>query len=320
MKKITSLFVLGIIILFAACQKENIDLITPKNPGYKPDSVEVNSFIASMKTFGSDTLYLDCVEIPLPIDLKKESGATITISTSAQFNALTPMDSVVDFVYPFDVYVNNNKTTIDNIEDFVIALTLCDTTTYDCGDQDAHVLLFFNALDILTRNNYAYDIKYPVDLVVEGKQVTLNKDDDYLPAIGGSPFDYLETELVYPITIRQFGRDIVLKDDEDVCDFYATLDEDCVNKPAHIQFFYNEGPGTAISCTYFVNYPVDVKLNGSTIRLNSRDSYITLLDTSSTAYTNLQLDYPVSATKYDNGQTITFSSDSDICNYLDNCK
>lgn len=325
MKILNKLSVVGLLmaVLLTGCEKENVDRIIPQSPNYTADTVDVNPLIKQMKAYSSDTFYISCISVPFPIDFLQASGNVITVSSEIELNtAMELADSIVDFVYPFTAVDSNQVIVIQKGEDLVKAIVNCSLITgpSDCDDFDAHTLLFFNALNILTTNNYVYDINYPVTLLVEGNQVVLNKDDDYLPAIGGSPFRYKETELVYPITITQFGQNIVLNSDQDVCDFYQTLNEACGNKPPHIQFFFNEGGGTAISCTYFINYPVDITLGGNVLQIKTRKDYLNLLNSSATAYNDIDLIYPVGATKYMGNTQLSFSSDADLCQYLDNCR
>jgi len=316
-----SLLLLG--ILFSACQKENFDVIIPEDPVFQPDTVEVNPLIKRIGSFSADSVYIACIGIPYPIAFLQASGNTVTVNSEVEIDsAFMLADSIVNFVYPFTAVDDSGVIQITDIEDFLLALTLCGSAPPPtaCPGEDAHVLLFFNALNILTLNNYVYEINYPVNMIVEGNPVTLNNDDQYLPAVGGSPFDLLETDLVYPITITQFGRDIQLNSDADVCAFYETLDEDCTNKPAHIQFFFNEGSGAPVNCAYFINYPLSITTNGNTILIQSRDDYLNELNASPTAYNDIDLVYPVSATKFANGQQVNVGSATDMCQYLDNCQ
>ncbi|MCI4670490.1 MAG: hypothetical protein MRZ79_20305 [Bacteroidia bacterium] len=316
-----SLLLLSLAMLFAACQRENIDEIILQEQEYKPDTVKVNPILKRVGIFSSDSINIDCIRIPFPVDFLQASGNTVTVNSEAELDSVGMLaDSIINFVYPFDAVDNTGPIQIDSLEDLLVAITTCGSAPVSCPDQDAHVLLFFNALNILTLNNYVYEINYPVSLIVEGTSVTINSDSQYLPAIGGSPFDYKETELVYPITITQFGRDIVLKSDADVCAFYETLDEPCTNKPAHIQFFFNEGGGVPVNCAYFINYPVSITSNGNTIQIQTRDDYLNQLNASPSAYNNIDLVYPVSITKFSGGQQPSFASGSDICQYLDNCR
>jgi hypothetical protein len=273
-----------------------------------------------MQFFSPDTLYLSCLAIPYPIDFKQLSGSVVTVKDSSDLvAALSNPDTITDFVYPITVYIGGSSKTMNSIQDLFTELVLCDTTTVTCADQEAHVLLFFNALNIFTLNKFPYSINYPVQIQVNGQVATLNQDSDYLPAIGGNPMQPDSANLIYPITIVQFGQTIVLNSDQDVCNFYATLDESCGNKPGHIQFFFNEGAGTAISCTYFINYPVQATYNGSVLTFQSRSDYTTFLASDPNAYNGLSLVFPVTAERYQNGQTLSFTSDADICQYLTTC-
>jgi hypothetical protein len=323
MKVLSKLFLASLLLLttLVACERDNVDQINAGNPNYSPDTVNVNPYLKQMNTFSSDTIFISCIRIPFPVDFKRASGAVVTVNSSADLQAASSSaDSLVDFVYPFQAVVNNNTTVINNIQDIALALISCDTSQVTCADLDAHVLLFFPALNIFTSNKYEYTINYPVTLIVGGQTVVLNNDSDYLPAIGGSPSSYPETELVYPITVNQFGQTIVLNDDQDVCDFNESLSEDCSKKPAHIQFFFNEGAGTVSSCTYLINFPVSINFNGTQQLIQTRNDYLNILNANANAYNGITLVYPVSATKFQNNQQLTFNAASDVCQYLDNCR
>lgn len=320
LSKISFLFLLSALV-FTSCQKENIDIIIPDDPGFIADTITVNPFFSQFRTLSQDSLNIECLSIPYPIGFLRASGTTVTVNSSQQLETVSMQpDSLVDFVYPFSAFINNTGFTISNIEDLVVAIMPCFTEEYECGFVEPHVLLFFNALNIFTLNRYAYIINYPVTIIVEGNQVVLNNDSQYLPAIGGNPSRLPKAELVYPVTITQFGRTIVLNSDQDVCAFSKTLNEVCQNKPAHIQFFFNEGPGTPINCTYFIDYPVTITLNGTNINVQTRDAYIQLLNSSSNAYNNIKLVYPVTAWRFRNNQQLTFGADAEICQYLNNCQ
>jgi hypothetical protein len=316
-------FLLLSLTVLSSCDKSSIDFIEPKVSEKNPDTVDVNPYMVALKSFNTDTLYLDCIRIPLPVDVERASGKTLTINDSKDIVAVNKSnDPAVDFVYPVSALGKTGPIVLNNVEDIIINLQYCSGSnqTNDCSNTDAHVLLFFNSLNIMTLNRYEYDIIYPVSLIVEGKKVTINSDDEYLPAVGGSPFDLLEAELEYPVAVKQFGRTIVMNNDVDVCNFYKTLDEPCSNKPAHIQFFYNEGGGTPINCTYFINYPVDIDVSGTTKRINSKSDYVAILNSSSQSYQNIKLIYPLEVTKYKGSQSQIFVSDASLCDYLTNCK
>lgn len=319
LSKISALFIAAG-LFFASCSKENVDVMNVEDPNFRPDTVDVNPLLKNMNSFSNDTIYLSCIAIPFPVDFKQMSGNTITLSNQSDFQAamLNP-DSLVDFVYPFLTVVKGSPVVINKPDDLVSALILCSSGTATCSDYQAHALLFYSALNIFTVNRYDYSINYPVDLIINGQTITLNQDSDYLPAIGNNPARIPDADLVYPVSVSQFGQTITMNSDQEVCDFHETLNEDCVNKPAHIQFFFNEGGGTPISCAYFISYPVDVDFNGTQLTMQSQSDYTTLLNGNPNVYSGLTLVYPVNATKIENGQQLSFSSDADVCQYLDTC-
>ena len=285
------------------------DFITPPATG---EGIEVQGF--------------GCLDLVYPANVVTPDGTVIVIQNEDDYANLILSGTEVELQYPFSL-VDSSGTVIvvEEILDLIDALASCgvlieteNTDSVLCGVVDAHVLLFFNGLNIFTVNNYPYDINYPVTLIVEGNPVVVNNDDEYLPAIGGSPSNLKPTDIQYPISITQFGRVLVFNNDEEVCAFHRTLDEDCVNKPGHIQFFFNEGPGRPISCTYFIEYPVEIELNGNTIQIPSREDYLNQL-TGQAAYDNIELVYPVSALRFEDGQQVTFGSDTELCDYLDTC-
>lgn len=266
----------------------------------------------------------DCFTFVYPFDaILIPQDSLITVNSEDELVLLSLEGYELDFVYPLDVIDSNeNLITISAPEDFIPLFIDCeiitiDTTSTNICNTEAHVLLFFNSLNILTLNNYEYTINFPVTLVVEGESIVINNEDEYLPAIGGSPFDFKPTDITYPVTITQFGRDIILNNDDEVCDFYQTLDEACENKPSHIQLFFNGGSGSPISCVYYIEYPIDVTSNGTTIQIQNRDEYLTELNAPN-AYDDIELVYPINVLT-SQGAQLVFGSDEDICEYLDNC-
>jgi hypothetical protein len=315
-----SLFVLFFGIVLTSCQKENIDEIITQDPNYIPDTIAVNPFFTEFRSISQDSLNIDCMSIPYPIEFLRASGNTVTVNSEDELEAVSmQQDSLVDFVYPFSAFVNNTEFTISNVEDIGVAILPCFEREYECGDVEPHVLLFYRALNLFTRNKYEYKINYPVTLVIEGNQVVINNDSEYVPAIGGNPSRFPKGQLVYPITVTQFGRDIVLNSDQDVCAFSEVQSEACQNKPAHIQFFFNEGPGP-INCAYLIEFPVTITMSGTSINVQNREAYRDILNSSSSAYDNIQLVYPVSIWRITSEQELTFNADADICQYLNNCQ
>jgi hypothetical protein len=268
-----------------------------------------------------------CLDLVYPFNVITTDSTVITVNDEDEYANLILNGAEVELQYPFSLSdFNGNVLLIEDILDVIEALETCgviiditDPDTVNCFGTPAHVLLFYNAFNIFTLNKYEYDVEFPFTLIVEGNPVVVNNEDEYIPAIGGNPSRFLDVEIVYPVTIFQFGREIVLNSDAEVCEFYKTLDEPCEDKPAHIQFFFNEGGGVPINCAYFIEFPLEIVLNADTIQVQSRDDYLAELNTPN-AYDEIELVYPVSAINFNSGQQISFGTDADICDYLDNCQ
>lgn len=292
--------------LFASCEDSRYNPLPMPN-----DSVHVAPF--------------DCFSFVFPLDVRIVVPDTVaTIDSEDDLIQLYLSGVEYELIYPFDVVTESGLTvTINAPIDFIDVLIDCSIIVIDTidivpCDFDAHVLLFYDALDLLgSRNNYEYDVNYPVTLIIEGTSVTINSDDDYVPAIGDDPLNPKSGEIVYPVSVTQFGRTIQLNNDDDVCDFYQTLFEPCENKPAHIQYFYNT-VGVPIACALFVDYPVEIMNGGNAVTIENRDDYLAELEVPG-AYDAIELVYPITATQAENGQPITFANGDDICDYINQC-
>lgn len=293
--------------LFASCEESKYNPLPLAN-----DSVHVSPF--------------DCFTFAFPIDVRIVIPDTIaTLNSEDDLTQLYLSGVEYELIFPVDVVTQSGMTvTISEPADFIDVLIDCDiividTTNNACEHTDAYVLLYYNALNIFTLNNYPYDINYPATLIVEGTSVTLNSDDDFIPAIGGNPSRFVDAEIVYPVTVTQFGRTITLNDDNDVCAFYETLLEPCENKPSHIQYFHNTA-GVPIDCAFFVDYPLEIINNaGNTVTISNRDDYLAELDAPG-AYDAIELVYPVTGIDVQTNQQITFANGDDICQLINQCQ
>ena len=126
---------LGLFILLAAfmisCENDNTDEIVPNDPNYQVDTIEVNPLARGLKTTSPNFINLDCIRIPFPVDFLQASGNTITVSTEDELeSAYTLADSIVDFIYPFEVLdEDDNEFTIEEVKDLAIAIKSVSVTT-----------------------------------------------------------------------------------------------------------------------------------------------------------------------------------------------
>ncbi len=149
------LFIVLIAAFFTSCEKDSMDEPAQYNPDNQVDVIEVNPLARNL-TASSDFIIIDCIRIPYPVDFLQASGSTITVNNEAELDAATMLaDSIVDFVYPFDVLDDDdNEITISKVDDLGTALINCASVPdpNPCAYTDAHVLLFYNAFNIFTIN------------------------------------------------------------------------------------------------------------------------------------------------------------------------
>ena len=155
-------------------------------------------------------------------------------------------------------------------------------------------------------------------MIVDGSEVEVNNEDEYIQAIGGNPSRFGDVEIVYPVNITQFGQEISLNSDQDVCEFWETLVAPCEERPAHIQFFFNEGGGVPSNCAYYIDFPVTIELDGMPIQIQTNADYQSELNASPDAFDGIELVYPLTVIQFQDGDEITFASDDDICDYFNN--
>ncbi|GAB4407797.1 MAG: hypothetical protein OHK0039_10440 [Bacteroidia bacterium] len=109
-------------ILFVACDRQNIDEIIPEKATFQTDTVATNPFVKRISVV-PDSILLDCISIPFPLDFLQASGDTITVNTEAELDSASMLpDSLVDFVHPFDAVVDGNVVLISGVEDIIAAL------------------------------------------------------------------------------------------------------------------------------------------------------------------------------------------------------
>jgi len=263
-----------------------------------------------------------CLILEYPFDVVSGDDVIITVNNEDEYVALLLSGVNMEIQFPFTLTnADGESQVINTVEELIISFAACgvffDSEPSDLCDTEAHVLLFFNAFNILTINNYPYEINLPVTLIVEGEEVVINDVDDYFAATG-APFDLRSTEISYPVTVTQFGQEIMLSNDNDVCKFVEQLDEACENKPSHIQLFFNQAPAP-VNCAYSIYFPVEITFDSNNIELTEMDEYLEILNTPG-AYEGIELVYPIEVLNLSGGQTITFESDAGICDYLDNCQ
>ena len=416
--KLPIFFSLVMLLAFAACNKENIDVIEPDDIVYEPDEIEVNNLMVAIRSTTDDGLSLGCISIQFPFELLLESGMTVTMSSASDFedalNAEAP-DRPVDFVFPLTVETQGGETMQANSnEELGILFASCipdegwDNT--DPGDGNFRIPAFLF-------QDLCFDLVYPVDVEDAGGNVyTASNEAELIDLLATTP----GLAFVLPIAVldqegnetiiesvagfyelyyscdgivppgTEGGIDIVLSDlDSANCDFetlaiqfpytivtddgesitvedanqeaalilsgvHYTIqypfnlvdqdgeviaindelefimfilpclitieDPDICSTPAHVLLFFNRQQGPVVGCGYQINFPMQIEAEGVTYEINNLDDYWTVYGQYSFQIDKINVIYPVSVTLEDDGSTITFNSDEEICAFIADCE
>ncbi len=410
------LFLLAMVVLIAACDKENFDEIVVGDPDYEPEFVEVNTLITKINANPEDELNLGCISIQFPFELVLESGMTVTVNSTSDFEDATDEeapDPVVDFVFPLNVVDNEGNSTQvnDNIElgtlfascipddgwddtidsngtftipaflfeelcfdlvypvdledadentytanneaelidliatssnlSFVLPITVLDEEGneviienvprfydlyYSCDGvsppgTEGGILIDLSELDSANCEFETLAIQFPYDVVTEAGELITVEDENQEAALILSGENYT---IQYPFNlVDEDGTVITINDEMEFILFILpcilTIEEpDTCASPAHIYLFFNQGQGPT-ACGYNINFPAQVQAEGVTYDLNSMNDYFTVYSMYSNQINAIDIIYPISVTLIEDGSTIEFEIDEEICTFVNGC-
>ncbi|MDF1698202.1 MAG: hypothetical protein P1U56_20305 [Saprospiraceae bacterium] len=268
---------------------------------------------------GFEIIGFGCNTLQYPFDVLLEDGSIATITNEDEYANLLLSGVSMEIQYPFALTNLDGETIVINVfEDLIPAFEACGVTItiepIDCvADIDPSTILFYNI-----SGRYPYEINLPITLIRDdnGEEAVINDYSDYFDNFG-NPFDGIVTaDIVYPISIKQFGQDRIIASDEDMCELYESLFFVCDSKPAHIQLFYSLAMAP-IDCAIQPLLPLEVIFNSTSIELTTYDQYYELLEEPG-SYDGIEIVYPVSVQAI-NGGTLSFGSDDELCDFLNNC-
>ncbi len=252
--KFVSFLFLGLFIaaLFTACNKENIDEITPEAPDYEPENVEVNTLVNAVSVSPSGGLGLGCVTIQYPFDLELESGNTVTVNSNDEFFAAideNAPDPVVNFVFPLTVTdADGNVLQVMDIDELGLLFGSCipDNGWDNNGTLPAFLL-----------ENTCLDIVYPVNLEdLEENTYVANNESELINFL--ATIDPLFFTL--PLTVQlEDGSEVVINTSDE---FFTTVSLECDGVAPPV---VGEGIEIVGFGCYEIVFPFDVQLEDSTI-------------------------------------------------------
>lgn len=262
----------------------------------------------------------ECFTIAFPLTVSV-NGENVTIDDEAAFEELLSSfegDTIseFDFVFPFNVFVFADSTTIEitSEEDLEDIIDACDFGDWgDDWDDDFDFGLWGGA--------GCFDINYPLNLLVNGQPVAINSEEDLFSLFEGlDDEDDIDIELEYPISITLFSDSstVVINNEEeweavleDVCDF----DDGDWDDGDDDDWDPNEGYGC-----FEINFPLNLSVNGEVVTINSEDDFASIFaDLGDVEELDIELVYPITVTIFSDSSTVVINSEEEWEALCDAC-
>jgi hypothetical protein len=263
-----------LILLFTACDQENIDEVIPADPGFQPEEITTSNFINALRVDNNEQTneeeaLLSCVELDYPFEVALASGATLAINSSEEFLAAvdpTSQDPVVDFVYPLTgTDAEGNVTIFENAEELAMAAIGCIPQE---GWEDSEVTSTIPAFEF---THICLDLVYPISLVDDdGNTYVVNDEDEFLAL-------YMENFFLrINLPIQATSSEGEVYDINDIHEFYAaeaTCSGNEIIPPVIVEeTFVVEG-----FCG-FLQFPFNLRLgDGTIVTVNDENEYATTI-------------------------------------------
>lgn len=258
-----------IAVLFAACEKDNMDEIVIDEPDYQPEVNETNPLFLAMSANNPEGLELGCISILYPFDMALESGSTITINSEGEFTAAIDtiaMDPAVDFIYPLDILNGEGETAqVNSIEELGLSFVAC--VPVDGWD---YVNTTGNLIPAFEFSGLCFDLVYPVNLTdAEGNLSEAADESELIDLIVNAEFGLF---FVFPISVVDEAGEVSTIEHMD--DFY-NIASDCDNIDPVV---VGEGFEAQGFLCYQLVYPIEVlDGNGNLLIVNDANEYANLV-------------------------------------------
>jgi|UPI000584AA2D hypothetical protein len=297
-------------LLFAACEKDNMDEIVIDEPDYQPEVNETNPLFLAMSTNNPEGLELGCISILYPFDMALESGSTLTINSESEFTAAidtTAMDPAVDFIYPLDILNGEGETAqVASIEELGLSFVACiPSNGWDYGSTAGNLIPAFSFTDL------CFDLVYPVALEdLEGNTYTADSESELidLSATVGDLYFTL------PITVLNVdGSEIEIESYNGFFNLVESCDGMGVNPPVVVNGQFEV---TGFGC-WELQFPFTLELtDGTTTEVNTESEYATTI---LNAGEEFQLIYPFTLQSLLDDEELTVSNDDEFIFALESC-
>lgn len=295
LKKLLPLALL--LVLFTACEKENVVIDTPVEIDDLVEYTESNPLI-TRASGDEDGVELDCITILYPFGLVTEDGSVTTFESNEDFEDLTEEVIFVDFDYPLTVTIDDEESTID---DGVALGELFASCVPSGGWEDGE----FPAYDI-TYDNSCYTLNYPIQLIdLEEETITVESEEELVDALTEDLYFF-----VFPFNMTHENGEVIAVNDMDEI-FEALIECSGFNDGGEVDW---ELDFEYIGC-YLISFPFDVVLaDGEVVTLNNHMDFCDLMLIGEIA----DYSYPINLTDFD-GNELTANSAEELAELLDDC-
>ncbi|MEL6657628.1 MAG: hypothetical protein AAFR36_14320 [Bacteroidota bacterium] len=254
-----------------------------------------------------------CFDLVYPVDLEDTDGHTYTANNEVELIDLCITVPNLFFTLPFTVTdEDGEEVVIESVAGFYDLFWDCEGNTPP--GTEGGITIDLIDLDSANCDFETLAIQYPYDVLTEDGELITVEDENEEAALILSGEDYT---VQYPFNLIAGDSQIItINNDEEFILFIlpclVTIEEpEPCSTPAHVFLWFNQGGGCGV-----VDYPNQITAGGIVYDINDIDEYFVVYN--QYAWDEIDIVYPISVTETD-GTVVTFNSDQEICDYINEC-
>ncbi len=255
-------------LMFVSCDRDNVDDIdiTEETEITDPEGelVDVNPLVGRSGGGSDDGLELECLTILYPFQLVDIDGNNISISGPSDFENLSEVEVIVDFVYPLNVRHDlDQEVTVDNSEELGELFIEC-WPDFEDFDEETRFPAY-----LISDETSCYELSYPITLEkVDESQITVGDEDEFVDALYSDFYFF-----VFPFSLIDEDGELVEITDQEVL-FDVLIDCNDIDFSDSLDFSWDNAD---LACFQLV-FPLDVVLSdGTVVTVENHEEYCDLM-------------------------------------------
>lgn len=292
-------------LILTSCDPENSDVITPMEPNFEPELVEVNNLVQRLESTSPGGMNLGCVVIEFPFELRKAVAGSVTINSAADYQAAISVDGpnqAVDYVFPLSIIDNRGLATQVN-DSYSLGVNFASCVPSSGWNRGVGAE---DDMPAFLLEDLCFDLVYPIDLVdIEGNMYTANNEEELVDLFATIPY------LFYTIPFSIIDEDGVETEIEGVEEFFSLV-IGCtgIQPPVVLDSIDFLGFG----CNE-IQFPFSLELeDGTIVSVEDMDEYAALLLSGTVA----ELIYPFTLINQE-GENLLITNDQELLEALVAC-